>query len=100
MRCKVITTASCRTSAISSFARRDKLWSYQLAVVVDDADQGITHITRGIDLIDSTPRQLLLQQALQLPTPKLLPPARCTGTEWTKTEQAKPRPATTARPNG
>ncbi|ASP40698.1 tRNA glutamyl-Q(34) synthetase GluQRS [Bacterioplanes sanyensis] len=49
--------------------RRDKLWSYQLAVVVDDADQGITHITRGIDLIDSTPRQLLLQQALQLPTP-------------------------------
>ncbi|WP_189387251.1 tRNA glutamyl-Q(34) synthetase GluQRS [Bacterioplanes sanyensis] len=49
--------------------RREGLWSYQLAVVVDDADQGITHITRGIDLIDSTPMQLLLQQALELPTP-------------------------------
>jgi len=44
--------------------RRDRLWSYQLAVVVDDEDQGITHVVRGIDLIDSTARQHLLQQAL------------------------------------
>ncbi len=50
--------------------RRDQLWSYQLAVVVDDAVQGITHVVRGIDLIDSTARQVLLQQALSLPQPQ------------------------------
>lgn len=49
--------------------RADGLWAYQLAVVVDDADQGITHIVRGQDLADNTPRQILLQQALSLPTP-------------------------------
>ena len=49
--------------------RRDALWSYQLAVVTDDADQGITHVVRGIDLIDSTPRQIQLQRALGFTTP-------------------------------
>lgn len=49
--------------------RADGLWSYQIAVVVDDALQGITHVVRGEDLADSTPRQLLLQQALHLPHP-------------------------------
>ena len=49
--------------------RSDGLWSYQLAVVVDDAEQGITHVVRGEDLADNTPRQILLQQALGLPTP-------------------------------
>jgi glutamyl-Q tRNA(Asp) synthetase len=49
--------------------RADGLWAYQLAVVVDDADQGITHIVRGEDLADNTPRQLLLQQALGQPEP-------------------------------
>lgn len=49
--------------------RRDGLWSYQLAVVVDDAEQNITHVVRGIDLIDSTVRQQLLQQALGYNTP-------------------------------
>jgi glutamyl-Q tRNA(Asp) synthetase len=49
--------------------RRDGLIAYQLAVVVDDAWQGVTDIVRGIDLLDSTPRQLCLQQALELPTP-------------------------------
>ena len=49
--------------------RADGLWAYQLAVVVDDADQRITHVVRGEDLADNTPRQMLLQRALSLPTP-------------------------------
>ena len=44
--------------------RRDGLFSYQLAVVIDDYLQGITEIIRGFDLIDSTPRQILIQQCL------------------------------------
>lgn len=52
--------------------RADGLWAYQLAVVVDDADQGITHVVRGEDLADNTPRQVLLQSALGLPTPHYL----------------------------
>lgn len=52
--------------------RADGLWAYQLAVVVDDADQGITHVVRGEDLADNTARQLQLQQALSLPRPAYL----------------------------
>lgn len=52
--------------------RADGLWAYQLAVVVDDAEQGVTHIVRGEDLADNTPRQILLQQALGLFTPTYL----------------------------
>jgi glutamyl-Q tRNA(Asp) synthetase len=52
--------------------RADGLWAYQLAVVVDDAAQGITHIVRGEDLADNTPRQLLLQQALGVAAPRYL----------------------------
>ena len=52
--------------------RADGLWAYQLAVVVDDAAQGITDVVRGEDLSDNTARQILLQQALGLPTPRYL----------------------------
>lgn len=50
--------------------RRDGLPAYHLAVVVDDADQGVTDIVRGADLLDSTPLHICLQRRLRLPTPR------------------------------
>ena len=52
--------------------RADGLYAYQLAVVVDDAAQGVSDVVRGADLADNTPRQILLQRDLGLPTPRYL----------------------------
>ncbi len=52
--------------------RADGLWAYQLAVVVDDAAQAVSDVVRGQDLADNTARQIVLQQALGLPTPRYL----------------------------
>jgi glutamyl-Q tRNA(Asp) synthetase len=50
--------------------RADHIFAYQLAVVVDDAEQGVTDVVRGADLLDSTPRQIYLQNLLRLQTPR------------------------------
>jgi glutamyl-Q tRNA(Asp) synthetase len=52
--------------------RADGQFAYQLAVVVDDAEQGVTDVVRGADLLDSTARQIHLQRLLSLPTPRYL----------------------------
>ena len=71
--------------------RADGWWAYQLAVVVDDAEQGMSHVVRGQDLLVSTPRQLYLQQLLGLPQPHyahlpLLTNAQ--GQKWSKQTRA------------
>lgn len=52
--------------------RADGIYAYQLAVVVDDAEQGVNHVVRGEDLLNSTPRQIYLQRLLHYPTPSYL----------------------------
>ena len=64
--------------------RADGLWAYQLAVVVDDAAQDITHVVRGPDLADNTSRQMALQQALGLATPIYMHTPLVLGTDGEK----------------
>jgi glutamyl-Q tRNA(Asp) synthetase len=75
--------------------RADGLFAYQLAVVVDDADGGITHVVRGSDLLASTPRQIFLQRELGYPEPRYLhvPIAlNASGEKLSKQTRAKPLP--------
>ncbi|HWK73093.1 MAG TPA: tRNA glutamyl-Q(34) synthetase GluQRS [Povalibacter sp.] len=81
--------------------RRDGWFAYQLAVVVDDAAQGITHVVRGADLLRNTPRQLLLQQALGVPHPAYAHVPVATDRNGVKLSKSEDAAAIDlARPNG
>lgn len=81
--------------------RRDGLYAYQLAVVLDDAWQGVTDIVRGADLLDNTPRQLYLQELLGLSQPRYLHVPliiQPDGHKLGKTYRSAPLPAQQASP--
>jgi glutamyl-Q tRNA(Asp) synthetase len=77
--------------------RKDGFYAYQLAVVVDDAHQGITHIVRGSDLMDTTARQQFLQQMLGHPTPDYCHIPVITNTQGQKFSKQNHAPALTDR---
>ncbi|ABE44818.1 tRNA glutamyl-Q(34) synthetase GluQRS [Polaromonas sp. JS666] len=79
--------------------RADGFWAYQLAVVADDAAQGVTDVVRGQDLADNTARQILLQRALGLPQPRYLHTPLVLGSNGEKlSKQNGARPLDTTRP--
>ena len=78
--------------------RADGVFAYQLAVVVDDAEQGVTDVVRGADLLDSTARQIHLQHLLGLPTPRYLHLPLATGPSGSKlSKQTGAKPLDEAR---
>jgi glutamyl-Q tRNA(Asp) synthetase len=80
--------------------RRDGIPAYHLATVVDDAEQGVTEVLRGVDLLDSTPRQILLQESLGLPRPDYCHIPVLTGRGGVKlSKQAGARPVDPATPS-
>jgi glutamyl-Q tRNA(Asp) synthetase len=79
--------------------RADTLYAYQLAVVVDDAEQGVTDVVRGADLLASTPRQIFLQRLLGHPTPRYLHlPVAATAAGEKLSKQTRARPVDPACP--
>lgn len=79
--------------------RADGYFAYQLAVVVDDAEQGVTHVVRGADLLDSTPRQICLQRRLGLAQPDYLHlPAAVNAAGEKLSKQTRAEPLDAARP--
>lgn len=79
--------------------RADGFWAYQLAVVVDDAEQEVTHVVRGADLLDSTPRQIFLQRLLGYPEPQYLHVPVLTNAAGEKlSKQTGAAPLDTSRP--
>lgn len=79
--------------------RADGLFAYQLAVVADDAAQGISHVVRGADLIDSTPRQICLQHSLGLAQPAYLHLPAAVNMQGEKlSKQTRARPLDAAPP--
>ncbi len=79
--------------------RADGAFAYQLAVVVDDAEQGVTDVVRGADLLDSTPRQILLQRLLGVATPRYMHvPAATDGAGVKLSKQTRAAPLDRAAP--